>query len=349
LPERKKILVAALDWGMGHATRLVPLIRSFQKNGDEVILASAGKSYAFFKSYFPELLILQKPAYNIRYSERYSLSFAIILQIPKIILAIFREHFWLKKIIQQHNFTEVVSDNCYGLWNKKIRSVFITHQLNIILNQGLKFMEFLVNKIILWFISKYDECLVPDLEGEINYAGKLSHIKRKPENVKYIGVLSRFDNTSTNILSKTYDLVVLLSGPEPQRTILEEKISLLLQGQSIACCIIRGLPGNTFQKENSSSITWLNHAGDEVLKSLLINAKKIVCRSGYSTIMDCIALEVNALLIPTPGQTEQEYLAEYNKDKGMFQMISQDSLSINELLDFNTENKSKKVSTVSLV
>jgi UDP:flavonoid glycosyltransferase YjiC (YdhE family) len=97
LPKQKKILVAALDWGMGHATRLVPLIRSFQKNGDEVILASAGKSYDFFKSYFPELLILQKPAYNIRYSEKYSLLFAIILQIPKIMLAIIREHIWLKK------------------------------------------------------------------------------------------------------------------------------------------------------------------------------------------------------------------------------------------------------------
>lgn len=348
MPEHKKILIAALDWGMGHATRLVPLIRSFQKNGDEVILASAGKSNDFFKSYFPELLILKKPAYNIRYSEKYSLSFAIILQIPKIIIAIFREHFWLKKMIQQHEITEVVSDNCYGLWNKNIHSVFITHQLNVHLKHGLRFMAFFVNYIILWFIKKYDDCLVPDLEGEFNYVGKLSHIKRKPGNVKFIGLLSRFENTSNNIPSKTFDLVVLLSGPEPQRTILEEKISLLLKGQSISCCIIRGLPGNIIQKENSASITWLNHAGDEELKSLLINAKKVVCRSGYSTIMDCIALDVNALLIPTPGQTEQEYLAEYNKDKGMFQMISQDSLSINELLDFNTENKGKKVSTVSL-
>ncbi len=328
----KKVLVAALDWGIGHATRCVPIIRRLQNRGYEVILASNGTAKDFFKNYFPELLFLDKPAYNIVYPKNRSMSAAMIRQVPSIIKTIISEHFWLKKIIHKHKINEVVSDNCYGLWNKKIHSVFITHQLMVKCPQRLKFLEAVISRIISFFINKYDECLIPDLAGETNYSGELSHRNKLPPNAQFIGTLSRFCENKTELNAEIFDVVVLLSGPEPQRTLFENKCLKLLKGQKKKCCIIRGLPGNVEKKINSEDFICYNHLPDDELKAVLRNSKKVICRSGYSTIMDLVELKKPAMLVPTPGQTEQEYLAKYNIEKEQFEMISQERLTIKELL-----------------
>lgn len=345
MSKKKKVLIAALDWGLGHATRLVPIIRKYQNNGDEVILASAGNAYIFFKEYFPELTLLKKPGYGITYSRNYPVSLAILGQIPSILLTIIREHRWLKKTIAQHGITEVVSDNCYGLWNREVFSIFITHQLNIQLPRELKFLKFPLNKIISFLISYYDECLIPDTADEFNYAGKLSHPANLNTNFRYIGLLSRFNNVLPTTTKQHFDLLVILSGPEPQRSLLENKIVSLVNQLPISLCIVRGLPGVREKKTDSEKITWLNHADDESLKTLLVNAKKIICRSGYSTIMDLATLRLKALLVPTPGQTEQEYLALYNSNKFEFSSSTQEALSANDLIvqtEFENENSVAK-------
>ena len=222
---KKKVLIAPLDWGMGHATRCVPVIRQFQKNGYEVILASNGTSNEFLKNYFPELLLLEKPGYNISYPENMSMVNAMIRQLPSLMKTIIKEHLWLKKIIRKYKISEVVSDNCYGLWNKKIHSVFITHQLKVKCPNRLRFLEPILQRIILFFINKYDECHIPDLPGTFNYSGNLSHLWKQPSNSKFIGTLSRFSENINKINAEIYDLVILLSGPEPQRTIFENKFT----------------------------------------------------------------------------------------------------------------------------
>ncbi len=328
----KKILIAAMDWGMGHATRCVPIIRRLQKQDYEIILASSGNGFEFFKNYFPELKVIEKPAYNITYPAHKSMAAIVLRKLPSLVKTVIDEHRWLKKIIRQHGINEVVSDNCYGLWNKKIHSVFITHQLNVKCPTGLKFLEPLIALIIGFFIRKYDECYIPDLQGNFNYSGELSHSKKLFPNAKFIGLLSRFSDTKTEFVPESYDIVILLSGPEPQRTILENKCVKLLKGQAKSCCIIRGLPGEDKLKENTKEITWYNHLADTELKSILLSSKKIICRSGYSTIMDLVQLGVKAMLVPTPGQTEQEYLASYNKEKEQFETVRQDKLKVSDLI-----------------
>ena len=336
---KKKVLIAPLDWGMGHATRCVPVIRQFQKNGYEVILASNGTSNEFLKNYFPELLLLEKPGYNISYPENMSMVNAMIRQLPSLMKTIIKEHLWLKKIIRKYKISEVVSDNCYGLWNKNIHSVFITHQLKVKCPDRIRFLEPILQRIILFFINKYDECHIPDLPGTFNYSGNLSHLWKQPSNSKFIGTLSRFSENINKINAEIYDLVILLSGPEPQRTIFENKCLNLIERQKSKCCIIRGLPGNTDTKENSDSITWYNHLSDDKLKAVLLNSKKIACRSGYSTIMDLVELNLPATLVPTPGQTEQEYLAFYNSEKGNFEFVNQENLSLKDLLNDTIHNQ----------
>ena len=168
--------------------------------------------------------------------------------------------------------------------------------------------------------------------SSMNFSGVLSHQNKLPSNARYIGTLSRFSENKSAIVAESFDVAILLSGPEPQRTIFENKCLKLLKGQKKKCCIIRGLPGKTEKKENSSEITWFNHLPDDELKAILCQSKKVVCRSGYSTIMDLVELGVNAMLVPTIGQTEQEYLAEHNKEKEQFEIIHQNKLNFKDLL-----------------
>lgn len=330
--KEKKVLVAALDWGLGHASRCVPIIRQFQNLGYEVILASNGNAKKFFNDYFPELLILDKPAYNIIYPVNQSMTVTIFRQLPSIFKTIINEHLWLKKIIREHNIDEVVSDNCYGLWNKKIHSVFITHQLFVKCPERLKFLEPLIHFMILYFIKKYDECHIPDLSGKFNFSGALSHQKKIPANTRFIGILSRFSENKSQLKAENYEVTFLLSGPEPQRTFFEKKCLTLLQGQLKKCCIIRGLPGSKEKMNDSETIVWHNHLSDNELKAVLHYSKKVVCRPGYSTIMDLAELNIKALLVPTPGQTEQEYLALHNKENELFKIIEQDKMTLKDLI-----------------
>ena len=160
----------------------------------------------------------------------------------------------------------------------------------------------------------------------------MSHPKKMPANAKYIGILSRFGNNKNIIESECFDVTILLSGPEPQRTLFENKCLDLLNGQNKKCCFIRGLPGSAEKKENSRKMTWFNHLGDDDLKSVLLHSKNVVCRSGYSSIMDLVELDIKAMLVPTPGQTEQEYLAVYNKENAQFEIRDEDSLTSKDLL-----------------
>ena len=338
-PLNKRILVAPLDWGLGHASRCIPVIRNLQHQGHEVILASAGRALNYLKEFFPELKILEKPTYNIQYSKKLPVTISILLKVPSILKTISIEHKWLNEIIRKYKIDEVVSDNCYGLWNKSIHSTIITHQLNIKCPKLMRFAEPFINRKLQSFINKFDECRVPDMEGDFNYAGELSHPKTILMNLSYIGLLSRFSEIQTLTSSTGYDLLVLLSGPEPHRTAFENKIERLILDKKIQACIIRGLPGEKSVKTKSDNISWLNHADDELLATLLKNSIKIICRAGYSTIMDLAVLDVSAILIPTPGQTEQEYLAVHNKDKRKFTFINQDKLTWEEIVKAEINNK----------
>ncbi|MDR1543272.1 MAG: hypothetical protein LBS50_02445 [Prevotellaceae bacterium] len=313
----KRILVAPLDWGLGHATRCVPIIYALLEEGKEVILAASGVGSEFLKKEFPTLQIIDFKGINIKYSKSNSQVWTMIMQIPHILFNICIEHFKLKKIIQKFDIQAVISDNRFGLWNKNIYSIYITHQISIKVSKNshilTNFMRFL-HKL---FILRYDECWIPDFEGENNLSGELSHGFPLPKNAVFIEILSRFQNLKIEPQPSNYQYVAIISGVEPQRTILEEKLTELFLQTNKKCLIIEGKPAQNIEIQHINKITIISHLADEKLAQTLKNAEKIYCRSGYSTLMDLYALGIKtAVLIPTAGQTEQEYLAEYFEKKG---------------------------------
>jgi len=325
--EKPRILVAPLDWGLGHATRCIPLVRELLAQGADPWLAGEGAQEELLKTEFPGLPFLSLPGYRVRYAKtKRGLLWKMLRQGPKMRKAIQYEHEWLKKTIAEYTFDAVISDNRYGLYHSTIPSIFITHQLVIQTPLG-KWTEKELQKRNYRYINKFTECWVPDMEGENNLAAALSHPAKKPAiPVRYIGPLSRFEKKE--ITADKNNLLIILSGPEPQRSILEENILTAISNYDGRATIVRGLPGNASLVPSTNMIRIYNHLPSVALNEAMLEAGYIISRSGYSTVMDIAALQKKSILIPTPGQTEQEYLGQYLMKKGMAVCISQEDFSL---------------------
>ena len=326
----KKLLVAPLDWGLGHATRCVPVIRDLLNNNCEVWLAGEGAQEKLLREEFPSLAFLPLKGYRIKYAKN-GLTGKILLQIPSILRSVKEENKWLKEQVSKFSFEAVISDNRFGLHHEKIFSVFITHQLYIKSSLG-KWSEKIVQQWNYKFINRFHECWVPDEKGENNLAGELSHPAKLPKvPVKYIGTLSRLSSSSP-LEDGTIKghLLIILSGPEPQRTILENKVVDQIVNYPATATIVRGLPGEKNIIPSTNTIHFYNHFPSEELNNEAMKAEFIISRSGYSTVMDIAALRKKSILIPTPGQTEQEYLADHLMKKKFSFCVKQNNFSLLE-------------------
>lgn len=326
-----KVLVAPLDWGLGHATRCIPIIYKLLNSGVTVFIAADGTIKSLLQKELPQVVFLPLPGYKIQYSRRAGgLAFKLLLQLPKLLTAVYKEHQWLKTVRKIHGIDAVISDNRLGLYNKNLHCIYITHQLTI--KGGTRFTEWLAQKLHYRFINKYNECWVPDSETEPSLAGELSHPRQLPTiSVKYTGPLSRFEKKDT---AKKYDLLVLLSGPEPQRTIFEN----MLLKQIVSCgkkvLFVRGLPGNTTSLNYTcAGIEIHNHLDAGALNTAILQSGLVICRSGYTTVMDLITLQQKAILVPTPGQTEQEYLGTYLSNIKLFYSTGQTGFLLHKALE----------------
>jgi uncharacterized protein (TIGR00661 family) len=328
--QKYRVLVAPLDWGLGHATRCIPIIKELINLNCEVLIAANKKDYLLLKKEFPNTVFLPCKGYEIKYSRsKKYFSLQLFLQFPKIIFSIFHERRWLKKTIKLHSIDAVISDNRFGMYHKNIPSIYITHQLSI--KTGNQFSEMIAQKIHNYFIKKYSACWVPD-EKTNGLAGQLSHPKKIPGNVFYIGPLSRFKPIKNP--EKIYDLLITISGPEPQRSIFEKIIIHQLKEFSGKALVIRGIPTEeNFYSSLNDSVTIVNHLPADELNKVIEQSKIVISRSGYTTIMDLAALRKKAVLIPTPGQTEQEYLANYLSEKKYFFTVKQNDFSLKETLE----------------
>ncbi len=334
---KKRILIAPLDWGLGHATRCIPIINILLKLKCEVFIAAEGAVADLLKKEFPNLLLLPLKGYNIRYSRKRIFFFwKMITQIPLIKKTIKYENRWLEQMRHLHGLDIVISDNRFGLYNTGMHCIFLTHQLYI--KTGNALTAYLAQKINYKYINRFNECWVADNLAGAGLAGILSHAKKLPgSRVSYTGILSRFKK---KIVQTNCDLLILLSGPEPQRSIFENILIPQLKMLRIKTVVVRGLPGLTEMNEDAGkNITFYNHLPAAELNDLILGAKAIVARSGYSTIMDLTALQRRAVLVPTPGQTEQEYLASFLAEKRYFISAKQSDFNIVNAL----ENLSKAV------
>ncbi len=340
----RRILISPLDWGLGHASRIIPLINRYIEQGDYVIIAGSGLSLSLLKKQFPTLESIEIPSFKMKYSAGKSQVWAVAKAFPRLIYYSIREHSALKRIVKEENIDFIISDNRFGLYHKTVPCAYITHQLMIKLPRPWVFLEAFVASVHRCIINKFTECWVPDFkEVELSLAGELSHPAIIPRNVKYIGILSRFKELGvrseelgisvqtsgepsllelsrvqpeiTSGASNLRNLVLaILSGAEPQRSIFEKELLASLQSKPHENIILVQGKIEAEQKITQvGKVKVYNFMSSEELQEYILKADEIICRSGYSSIMDLHALGKlqNATLIPTPGQTEQEYLAEY--------------------------------------
>ncbi|MEZ4801179.1 MAG: glycosyltransferase [Gelidibacter sp.] len=324
---KKKILVAPLNWGLGHATRCIPIINALMANHFEPIIASDGVALELLKKEFPELTCLELPGYNIKYSKKgYFLKLKLLKDSPKVINAIKAEKKIVEQIVADYTIGGIISDNRLGVYCKLVPSVFMTHQLQVLSGNT----TWLSTKMHQTIIKKFDECWVPDTIGFPNLSGKLGHPPALNTSIKYIGPLSRFSKLDCD---RRYDVMVLLSGPEPQRSLLEEKLLIEFKNYDGKVLFVKGIVEKEHTVRQDGPMTIHNYLMGSELEKGLNESDLIVSRSGYTTIMDLAKLNKKAFFIPTPGQFEQEYLAKRLTEKGFVASCKQDDFSLKKLED----------------
>ena len=288
---------------------------------------------------FPLLKSYTLPSYNIKYSKSgQNLKFKLVLSIPSVIAAVKKEHALVAKIIKKEAIVGSISDNRFGVYNSNIPSVYITHQLTVLSGKTTGITSKTHQKII----KNFNECWVPDIENKPNYSENLGHLKTNDLNLKYLGVLSRFKPEKRTI---KYNLLIVLSGPEPQRTLLEEKLLLELNNYQGKALFGRGILENNKSLKVSKNIEIKNYLLTDTLEKALNESEIVIARSGYSTIMDLAVLGKKAFFIPTPGQYEQEYLAKTLKEKLIAPYSSQQDFSIEKLNEIRNYTGFKKTAS----
>lgn len=304
--------MAPLDWGLGHASRCVPIVRELLRQGTEVYLASSGPALAYLKAVFPDIPALTLPAYAVRYPTR-NMLWNMLVQSPRLLYTAIAEHFVLRRLMREYNIRAVVSDNRFGCFTSDLPCAFISHQLQLPLGGWVGVAAQRINGRV---IRQYTHCWVPDVSGAGSLGGRLSESLPRISTT-YLGSLSQLPAVPA-AAPPVYDWLFLLSGPEPQRTYLEQELLTefgRMRGQR--ALLVRGLP----QKKADplaipAGMEVIDFATQSVLAEYLVKTRYVVCRSGYSTLMDLAVLSKKALLIPTPGQPEQQYLAERMEMKG---------------------------------
>jgi uncharacterized protein (TIGR00661 family) len=319
----KRILIAPLDWGLGHATRCIPIIRHLLDINQHPIIAASGRPLSLLKAEFPEVESVELEGYNISYPQGSGMAWKMFRSTPQILKRIIQEGAELNELITKLNLDAVISDNRFGLYSDRIPCVYMTHQVMI----KAPFFETTLYRMHMNYIRKFNHVWIPDFEND-GLSGDLAHKHPKPFNGQYIGPLSRFNPLHSEL--KT-DVLVLISGPEPQRTRFEELVLEQLKGFEGKVMAVVGTPDNDFDR-TEGNLRVVSHLNAEQLQQEIASAKLIVSRSGYSTIMDLAAMGKKAVFVPTPGQTEQEYLAKLFDANGMHPAMKQQHLNLLEAI-----------------
>lgn len=322
------ILVAPLNWGLGHASRCIPIIERLQAEGHCVVLGGDGESLTLLRKHFPDLRVLPLAPLQLTYSQGKSQVWAMLRALPRLMRSARQDHKMLANYLRYEQIDQVIADNRFGLYSDRVPCVYMTHQLTIPLPRMWRWLEPLVARLHGRVIARFAECWIPDESVDAanavsrplgltqGLAGRLSHPAHMPANARYIGVLSRFAGKEYTA-DASYDVVAVLSGLEPQRTIFEKQIIERYANSDEQVLVVRGKmqgPPTVSRHRSITIVPWLD---DNHLAAYLLGAKRIICRSGYSSVMDLAALGLlsRAELHPTPGQPEQEYLAEYLRSR----------------------------------
>jgi UDP-N-acetylglucosamine transferase subunit ALG13 len=329
IKKAKHILVAPLDWGMGHTTRCIPIIKYLMQNGYEISFAGNEWQRRYITDTFNGLATLHLDGYDVHYSRSgKGFKLSLFSQLPKLVRTIKKEHNWLKKAVDKYKINVIISDNRYGLFHPNVPCVIMTHQLLAQTNMGSA-ADNLLMKFHYKYLERFNKCWAIDVEGTPNLSGRLAHPNVLPANCDYIGMLSQMEEAG---ISSTEHLLILLSGPEPQRTILSELLWQQALDHKGKIVFVEGSDAKPHTAV-PSHITHYGRLTKDVLQPLIEKAELVICRSGYSTLMDLAVLNKKAIIIPTPGQTEQEYLGNHLHNEGVFYSAAQKNFSLSEALN----------------
>ena len=348
------ILISPLNWGFGHAGRMIPLALELKKRGGDVVFGADAQILPLIEQELPGIRLIEIPGLHIRYSRFLPQYLCIFLQLPVLIISAFREHFALRRIVREINPAVIISDNRFGFFHPRIPSVYVTHQLRIPFPHSLRFMEPFTAWLHRKIIKRYDLCLVPDYPGEVNLSGRLSHglkvpadlpgrlphglkvpadmpgrLRQRlkvPGNVYYMGPLSRFRTAAPSgaaITPRHPYCCLILSGPEPQRTMLLEQVAAALPG--IQLCVLSAAPVKMIPG-NDPFLTLIIRPCSGTMRQHIEGSSLVITRAGYTSVMELVSLEKGAVLIPTPGQPEQEYLGDWLNNHHGFITVKQQNI-----------------------
>lgn len=317
----KKVLICVLNWGLGHATRCIPIIREFQRQGFTVDIASDGGPLELLRMEFPTARFHELPEYSITYPTN-----NIIINVGRrmftLLQAVREEHKIIERIADREKYDIVVSDNRYGCYASHTYNIFITHQVNILTPGNV--LDPAVNTFNHRYIRKYDECWVPDFEESPALSGRLGH-DHDLEHVRYIGPVSRMEKRTG---AAKFKLAAVISGPEPQRTLIETELRKQMPDLPYPTALIGGVVSKVAPQNDTGRMRHFPFLTSAELNQVMAESEIIVCRGGYTTVMDLVALGKKAICIPTPGQTEQEYLTKMYEKRGYFIRQTQEKIDL---------------------
>ncbi|PLX08614.1 MAG: hypothetical protein C0596_07095 [Marinilabiliales bacterium] len=329
MEKKKKILISPLNWGLGHASRIVPVVNTLQAMGHDVLIGGSGTSIDFLKEYYNSNMFVFIPSPDIKYGKKSAIGPGFAVSFISFVKSIYRDYFALKKIINEHKIDVVISDNRPGLFSSKLNSIYISHQINVKTRKPRSLSGKLVRYVHRKMIYKFNHCLIPDNENSLSLAGELSKAPLS-DKFTYVGTLSRFYNYQNNVLREEKDkkeVLVILYGPEPHRSIFEDILLERFSSINLNVNFVRGIVGYNDKKDSiNNKLKFYDNPDDAILYKLIKQSDLIICRSGYSTLMDLAICGRKALLVPTPGQPEQEYLAEHFRTHLGFKICTQDEI-----------------------
>jgi predicted glycosyltransferase len=323
-----RILITPLDWGLGHAARAIPIIQRLRELDARPMIGADKGPLALLRDAFPDLPHVRVPGVEVRYAKGASQTWAMATQFPAMLRSVREEHHLFLNLRRQLQLDAVISDQRFGIRADGLPSVIMTHQLF----PFTPFAQGVLRRINLRSVARFDRCWIPDDEQAPGLAGELSHGRNVPHNARYIGPISRMDPAKAIAPKEPYRIVCVISGPEPQRTLLEEELMQQLPHVSGKHLLVRGKPEPVLD-ETVGNVRRLGHLGGDALTGALLQAQLIVSRTGYTTLMDLARIGRSALVVPTPGQQEQEYLGDLHARSGRFSVQAQDRLNIREVLE----------------
>ncbi len=330
--EAKTVFYAVLNMGLGHAARSLPLLREFAARGWRVLVGSNGRAQQFLRRELPQATFITTPDYRIRYTRSRWLWPRLLVQFPSLLRGIARERRLCKWVVQQYAPDVILSDHCYGMYDPQVPSFFLSHQIYFHLPGLLSGLEPWVAQFNFYFHRRYRGVIIPDLpdtDGGL-LSGRLSRLPRRKERYRYVGLLSSISRMD---MAEDVDLFISVSGPEPQRTVLEQRVLDQVEALPGKKAVALGRSESTAVVKQSDDLVVYAHLPRREMAALMNRSRMIVSRPGYSTLMELAELGKPALFIPTPGQTEQQYLARRAQEKGWFHFVNQSALNLRRDLE----------------